>query len=252
MLIVFRDISREFLAKHAGAEFVSHVSHELKTPLNTLGAYSELLLGYASLTEAERVDAVNVIHGEVERMTRLINNLLNISKAETGTLQLVRTRVKMHDLLQDVFDSMSSVALGKGIELELKIPPDLGSARLDKEMFRIAINNLISNAIKYSNPGGKVTLSARNLDDDQRQISVRDQGIGIAPDECEKVFLKYYRVGNSETASRSGHGLGLYLAKQIIELHHGSITVNSELGKGTEFIITFKAQPVQLEESKAL
>lgn len=252
MLIVFRDVSKEYIAKQAGTEFVSHVSHELKTPLNTLSAYSELLLDHASLTETELVDAVNVIHNEVERMSGLINNLLNISKMETGTLQLARKRVKVHDLVQDAFDSMSSNALGKGVELELNIPPDLGSVRLDKDMFRIAIDNLLSNAIKYSNPGGKVTLGARNLDDGQMQISVRDQGIGITPEECEKVFLKYYRVNNSETASRSGHGLGLYLAKQIIELHHGAITVNSELGKGTEFIITFKAQPVQLEESQAL
>ncbi len=251
MLIVFRDISKEHLAKQAGAEFVSHVSHELKTPLNTLSAYSELLLDYASLAESERVDAVNVIHGEVERMAGLINNLLNISKMETGTLQLVRKRVKVHDLLQDAFNSMNNNALGKGIELALMIPPDLGSVRLDKDMFRIAIDNLLSNAIKYSNPGGKITLSTQALDDDQIQISVRDQGIGISPEDSEKIFHKYYRANNSETELRSGHGLGLYLAKQIIELHHGSISVNSELGKGTEFIITFKAQPVQLEESQA-
>jgi len=251
MLIVFRDISKEHLAKQAGAEFVSHVSHELKTPLNTLSAYSELLLDYASLSETERVDAVNVIHSEVERMDALISNLLNISKMETGTLQLARKRVKMHELLQDAFNSINSNALGKGVALELKIPPDLGSVRLDKDMFRIAIDNLLSNAIKYSNSGGKITLSAQALDDYQIQISVRDQGIGISPEDSEKVFLKYYRASNSETASRSGHGLGLYLAKQIIELHHGSITVNSELGKGTEFIITFRAQPVQLEELQA-
>lgn len=250
MLIIFRDISKEYFAKQAGAEFVSHVSHELKTPLNTLATYSELLLDHASLTEAERVEAVNVIHDEVERMAALINNLLNISKMDTGTLQLVRKRVKLHDLMQDAFDSMSNNALGKGVVLELKIPPDLGSVRLDKDLFRIAIDNLLSNAIKYSNPGGKVTVSAQNLDHDQMQISVRDRGIGISPEDCEKVFLKYYRASNSETVSRSGHGLGLYLAKQIISLHHGAITVNSELGKGTEFIITFKAQPVQLEESQ--
>ena len=252
MLIIFRDISKEYLAKQAGAEFVSHVSHELKTPLNTLATYSELLLDHASLTEAEQVNAVNVIRGEVERMAGLINNLLNISKMDTGTLQLVRKRVKLHDLMQDAFDSMSNNALGKGVELELKIPPDLGSVRLDKDLFRIAIDNLLSNAIKYSNPGGKVTVSAQNLDDDQMQISVRDQGIGISPEDCEKVFLKYYRAKNSEAASRGGHGLGLYLAKQIVSLHHGTITVNSELGKGTEFIITFKAQPVQLEGSQDL
>ena len=251
MLIVFRDISKEHLAKQAGAEFVSHVSHELKTPLNTLSAYSELLLDYASLSEAERVDAVNVIHGEVEHMAGLINNLLNISKMETGTLQLARKRVKVHDLLQDAFNSMSNHALGKGAELALMIPPDLGSVRLDKDLFRIAIDNLLCNAIKYSKTGGKITLSAQTLDDDQIQISVRDQGIGISPEDSEKIFHKYYRANNSETESRSGHGLGLYLAKQIIELHHGSISVNSELGKGTEFIITFKAQPVQLEESQA-
>ena len=251
MLIVFRDISKEHLAKQAGAEFVSHVSHELKTPLNTLSAYSELLLDYASLAETERVDAVNVINSEVERMAALINNLLNISKMETGTLQLARKRVKIHDLLQDAFNSMNSNALGKGVALELKIPPDLGSARLDKDMFRIAIDTLLSNAIKYSNAGGKVTLCAQALDDDQIQISVRDQGIGIAPEDSQKIFMKYYRANNSETALRSGHGLGLYLAKQIIELHHGAISVNSELGKGTEFIITFKAQAVQLEELQA-
>ena len=250
MLIIFRDISKEYFAKQAGAEFVSRVSHELKTPLNTLSTYSELLLDHATLTEAEQVEAVNVIHGEVERMTGLINNLLNISKMDSGTLHLVRKRVKLHDLMQDAFDSMSNNALGKGVELELKIPPDLGSVRLDKDLFRIAIDNLLSNAIKYSNPGGKVTVSAQNLDDDQMQISVRDQGIGISPEDCEKVFLKYYRANNSETASRSGHGLGLYLARQIISLHHGTITVNSDPGKGSEFIITFKAQPVRLEESQ--
>lgn len=250
MLIIFRDISKEYFAKQAGAEFVSRVSHELKTPLNTLSTYSELLLDHATLTEAEQVEAVNVIHGEVERMTGLINNLLNISKMDSGTLHLVRKRVKLHDLMQDAFDSMSNNALGKGVELELKIPPDLGSVRLDKDLFRIAIDNLLSNAIKYSNPGGKVTVSAQNLDNDQMQISVRDQGIGISPEDCEKVFLKYYRANNSETASRSGHGLGLYLARQIISLHHGTITVNSDSGKGSEFIITFKAQPVQLEESQ--
>jgi two-component system sensor histidine kinase VicK len=248
---MFRYISREYLAKQAGAEFVAHVSHELKTPLNTLSAYSELLLDYATLTDEIRTGAVNVIHGEVERMTGLINNLLNISKMEAGTLQLSRTRVKVYDLLQDAYTAMSSHALGKHIKLELQIPPDLGSIKLDKALFRIAIDNLLSNAIKYSNPGGIVTLSAHITGDNQMQISVRDQGIGISAEDQEKIFHKYYRASTAETASRSGHGLGLFLAKQIIDLHHGTITVRSELNKGTEFTITFRAQPAQLEESSA-
>ncbi len=251
MLVVFRDVSKEHLAKQAGVEFVSHVSHELKTPLNTLSAYSELLLDYNTLAESDRVNAVNVIHSEVERMSGLISNLLSISKMETGTLQLSRKRVKLQDLLQDAFDNMQNSALGKNIKLALNISPEVGSVRLDKEMFRIAIDNLLSNAIKYSNVGGSVTVSAHVMDDEQIQISVKDQGIGISAEDTEKVFNKYYRANNQETAMRSGHGLGLYLAKQIVELHHGSIKVNSELGHGTEFIITIKAQQVQLEELQA-
>ena len=185
-------------------------------------------------------------------MAGLINNLLNISKLETGTLKLERKRVKIHDLLQDAYDRINKSAFDKGVAIQLNIPPDLGSARLDKELFRIAIDNLLSNAVKYSNSGSQVTLSAQNPDTNQKMISVRDQGIGISPEDCEKVFLKYYRSSSNEVTSRSGHGLGLYLVKQIVEMHHGAVTVNSELGKGTEFRITFKAQPVQLEESDDL
>lgn len=250
-LIVFRDVTAELLAKMAGAEFVSHVSHELKTPLNTLIMYSELLLDYAALDEGERVNAVNVIQGEAHRMASLINNLLNISKLDAGTMKLARSRVKLHDLLQDAYDTMLPNAEAGNIQLQLKMPPDLGSVRLDKDLFRIAIDNLLSNAIKYSDPGGTVLLSAELLDDNQMQIRVRDQGIGISPEDCARIFDKYYRAGSAEAAMRSGHGLGLYLARQIVELHHGAIAVDSTLGQGTEFVLTFKAQAVNLEEGMA-
>jgi PAS domain S-box-containing protein len=252
VLFLFRDITREHFAKQAGAEFVAHVAHELKTPLNAVMGYSELLLDRATLSDAEQVNAVNVIHSEVGRMAGLINNLLNITKMESGTLQPVRKRVKLHDLMQDAFESLLNSSLGKNVELELAVPPDLGSMRLDKDLFRIAIDNLLGNAIKYSNAGGKVTVSASTLDDGQIQIRVRDRGIGIAAEDCERIFTKYYRVASAETATRTGHGLGLYLARQIVELHHGTIGVTSELGKGTEFVITLKAQPVQLEVSEVL
>jgi signal transduction histidine kinase len=134
------------------------------------------------------------------------------------------------------------------VEMELKTPPDIGSARLDKDLFRIAIDNLLNNAVKYSRPGGRVVLKAEKLSDDQMKITVSDQGIGISPGESERVFEKYYRGSSKEVTSRSGHGLGLYLAKRIVELHHGTISVHSELGKGTEFSIQFEAQPVPLEE----
>jgi len=247
MLIAFRDVSEEHLARQAGAEFVAQVSHELKTPLTTIATFSELLLGYSKLSDQDRVEAVNTIHSEVERAAQLINNLLNISKLETGTLPIERQRVKIQDLLQEIVDSMSKSARARQVQVELKIPPDLGSARLDKDLFRIAIDNLLSNAIKYSRPRGRVILNAEKLPENQMKISVSDQGIGISPEVCERVFEKYYRSGSKEVTSRSGHGLGLYLAKRIVELHHGTISVHSELGKGTEFLVQFEAQPARLE-----
>jgi PAS domain S-box-containing protein len=252
MMFVFRDISIEHKARQAGSDFVSHVAHELKTPLNALLGYSELLLHRSTLSEAEQVNAVNVIRSETERMATLINNLLNISKMEGGSLKPERARVRLHDLIQDAFQSLHNSALGKSIELELSIPPDIGSVRLDKYLFRIAVDNLLSNAIKYSNPGGRIVVSVGTLDDGQIQIKVRDQGIGISADDCRRIFDKYYRSSSDAAASRTGHGLGLYLAKQIIELHQGTISVASELGKGTEFTVTLKAQPVTLEMSEAV
>jgi signal transduction histidine kinase len=208
-----------------------------------------LLLDYATLGESDRVAAVNVIHDEVERMAALINNLLNISKLETGTLPMTRQRVKLAELLRDSADKMAKNADTKGVQLELRIPPDLESLALDKELFRIAIDNLLSNAVKYSDPGGKVTVAATHLNDDEMRITVSDEGIGMSAEDCRKVFDKYYRSGDPLAESRSGHGLGLYVARQIVELHHGKLSVASELGKGTQFAIEFSVQAAKLRET---
>jgi signal transduction histidine kinase len=247
MLILFRDVSEHYVARHAGMEFVAQVSHELKTPLTTIATFSELLLDYAKLSAEDRVEAVNGIHSEVARAASLISNLLNVFKLEAGTLPLERQRVKINDLLADSAQSMRRSAQSRQIELEVKIPPHLGSANLDKDLFRIAIDNLVGNAIKYSRPGGRVTLAAEKLAGEQIRISVTDEGIGISAEETDKVFDKYYRSSSQEVAARSGHGLGLYLAKRIVELHHGTIAVHSELGKGTQFSIEFEAAAAPLE-----
>ena len=249
MLIVFRDISEEQQARQAGVEFVAHVAHELKTPLSGISAYSELLFDYAGLDEKTRVTAVNAIHEEAVHAAALINNLLNISKLETGALSIHTKRVNMSDLLREAAENMRTNAAARNVSLVLDIAPDLSSAKLDKDMIRIAIDNLLGNAFKYSNPGGTVTLRAENLDDLQMKISVRDQGIGISPEDCAKVFDKYYRSGDNEVATRSGHGLGLFLVKQIVEMHYGTISVSSELGKWTEFTIQFHTQTQELDAS---
>jgi len=247
MLVVFRDVSEQHVARHAGIEFVAQVSHELKTPLTTISTFSELLLDYHKLSEEDRVEAVNGIHAEVRRTAALIANLLNVFKLDAGTLPIERQRVKINDLLREVAHSLGKAAQGRKVQLELKIPPDLGSARLDKDLFRIAIDNLVGNAIKYSRPGGGVTLSAERLSHGDLKISVTDDGIGISSEDAEKIFDKYYRSSSKEVAASGGHGLGLYLAKRIVELHNGTISVESELGKGTHFSIQLEAATAPLE-----
>jgi signal transduction histidine kinase len=201
------------------------------------------------LDDSERVNAVNVIHDETERATALITNLLNLSKLEAGTLPLNRQRVQMADVLRDAAESMGKAAQTRGIGIDLLVPHDLGSARVDKTLFRVALDNLVSNAIKYSDPGTRVTIAAEKAGDLEMRIIVRDRGLGIPAADLDKIFEKYYRSNEKALAERPGHGLGLYLAKQIVEMHHGSISVASELGKGTEFTLQFDAQSQKLDES---
>jgi signal transduction histidine kinase len=239
-LVVLRDVTREQLARQAGNDFVAHVSHELKSPLNVIGMYAETLADAGD--EALRVESLNVIQDEIERMNALVGNLLNVSKLETGSMSPERNRVRLDDLLRDAYDHALPRAEGKNLRLSLDLPRELEAVSIDKDLFRIVLNNLLTNAIKYNRPGGSVVLSARN-EDHEIVIGVRDTGIGIASADHERVFEKFYRVSESGDTARGGHGLGLYLAAQIVELHHGRLVVDSEPGIGSTFSIHLNIVP---------
>ncbi|WP_137173059.1 cell wall metabolism sensor histidine kinase WalK [Massilia sp. HP4] len=237
-LVVLRDVTREHLARQAGNDFVAHVSHELKSPLNVIGMYAEMLAD--SDEESLRVESLNVIQDEIERMNALVGNLLNVSKLETGSMSPERNRVRLDDLLRDAHDQALPRAEGKQLRVLLDLPRELEAVAIDKDLFRIALNNLLTNAIKYNRPGGSVTLAARN-EDNEIVISVRDTGIGIPTADQGRIFDKFYRVSESDApVKRGGHGLGLYLAAQIVELHHGRIVLDSEPGVGSTFSIHLK------------
>jgi two-component system sensor histidine kinase VicK len=236
MLVLFRDVSEQYLARQAGMEFVAQVSHELKTPLTTIATFSELLLDYAKLSAEDRVEAVNGIHGEVGRAVGLITNLLNVFKLEAGTLPLERQRVKINDLLADAVQSMRRSSQGREVELELKIPPDLGSARLDKDLFRIAIDNLVGNAIKYGARGGWIGIEARRAGGEVG-ITISDRGIGIAPADQQRIFEPFYRADDVVDAQMQGAGLGLSLVLRIVQAHGGRIAVKSAKDAGSQFTV---------------
>ncbi|MDQ2822891.1 MAG: PAS domain-containing sensor histidine kinase [Pseudomonadota bacterium] len=249
-LVVLRDATREHLARQAGNDFVAHVAHELKSPLNVIGMYCEMLAD-AATEEALRVESVNVIQDEVERMTGLVSNLLNVSKLEMGAMRPDRHRIKLDDLLRDVYQHARTRAEAKGIRLDMQVPRDISAVAVDKDLFRISLNNLLNNAIKYNQPGGTVVLAAEEGTDDI-VISVRDSGIGMAPADAARVMEKFYRVAETGEQARGGHGLGLYLAKQIVELHHGQLTLESALGHGSTFAIHLNKMPALVDGANVL
>lgn len=238
-LIICRDVTAEALAKQARGDFVAHVSHELKSPLNVLKMYSELLMGEEGNELEIRTEAVNVISDEVERLALLINNLLSISKIEMGSISLERQRVKLLELLTDAFRTVSRNAKDEELELKLELPHELSPLSLDKDLFRVAINNLLTNAIKYNRPHGSVTLTAEETES-QIFIQVKDTGLGISEHDQEHILEKFYRSDSDQVREKPGHGLGLALAKNIIEVHQGKLMLESTLGVGSTFTIIFE------------
>lgn len=237
-LIVVRDITLEAIEKNSGAEFVAHVTHELKSPLNVLAMYSETLMDDGGRDEVIRTEAINVIRDQVERMTMLINNLLSVSQIESGVLKPRRARTKLSDLLKDLYDGAREISQAKELNLSMKVPQELSKINIDKDLIYIALKNLLTNAIKYNRANGSVTLAAEETDE-SILIKVTDTGLGISQADLSKIFEKFYRSSDPEAAARGGHGLGLYLAKQIVALHYGRLSVASELGVGSEFTISF-------------
>jgi PAS domain S-box-containing protein len=235
-LIVFRDISKEAAIHRQQGEFVAHVAHELKTPLNTLSLCTEALFNEGADDPESRVESANIMHDEIERLAGLIDNLLSITKIETGQISVGRQRLRLRDFLQDTFDVAARSEKARELTFEIDLPPDVPSIMADKDLLRIAINNLLTNAVKYSRPGGVVTMNCEETEQTIR-IVVSDTGIGIDPDEQGRIFDRFYRSENPEARQRVGHGLGLSLARDIVQLHHGTLTVNSTPGEGSEFII---------------
>ena len=234
-LILFQDVSSEARAEQSRSEFVAHLAHELKAPLHTLSMYTEALQDDAETPEEFQVEAVNVISDEVERLARLINNLLSMAQIEMGTMTLDRQRIKLVDLVRDTTEAVSRTARGRDLSFELDLPNEVIPVQVDKELLRIAISNLLTNAIKYTDAGGTITVSVRETND-AVSICVADTGIGIPEEEQSRIFSKFYRVQDDDTENRSGHGLGLPLAQDIVRMHHGSIQVDSQSGMGVSVL----------------
>jgi PAS domain S-box-containing protein len=247
-VFALRDITHEGVELKNNSEFIAHVAHELKAPLNVLFMYSETLLDHADASRELTIEAANVIHDETERISQMIDNLLNLTMIEMGTVAMRRQRIKVAEFLEDIYQTMSRNKQVQTMEFNLKLEDDLGTVQLDKDLVRVCINNLVSNAIKYNRPDGKIELSAEHQDN-EIIIRVRDTGIGISADDQQLIFSKFYRSDDAEVRKRTGHGLGLSLVNEIVKLHHAKIQLNSTPGEGSEFVITFNRESQMLKDA---
>jgi two-component system sensor histidine kinase VicK len=247
-LVVLADVTVEALAKQARKEFVANLSHELKTPLHVIGMYGEMLMEDDGASRELNIEAGNVISDEVERVTSLINNMLSITKIEMGSISVSRRRTRLTDFLKDTFDTAARGTQDNELNFSLEIPTEMSPVNVDKDLLRVALNNLLTNAIKYNKPGGQVVLGAEETEGEIR-IFVRDTGIGISCEDQSNIFDRFFRAEQPEGSETGGHGLGLSLAKEIVEIHWGELQVSSTPGEGSEFTILLKKSPILLKEA---
>ena len=223
--------------------FVSTVSHELRTPMTSIKGYVDNILDglTGALTEKQSYYLSRVKHN-VERLTRMINDLLDLSRIEAGRVELHLGAVCTRDLITDVAEGFQRIAQEKGIILRTEFSGELAPVWGDRDKLHQVLTNLIQNAIKFSPKGGEVRVESHMREGGAVQISVVDTGGGIPPHELDRVFDRFYR-GESVPTEDRGSGLGLPIAKSLVELHGGRIWAESTIGQGSRFFFTVPLGP---------
>ncbi len=230
------DIRAETEERGRQAEFVSSVSHELKTPLASIRAYTELLMDDDVDDPNERLELLKFIDEQVTRLTRMVNNLLNLARVESGVIKVQREDIDLNRVLKKSIEVVAATAREKNITIVEELSELYLPAHLDLDLFGQAIINLLSNAIKYTPEGGEVRLRSR-MQDTEAVIDVQDNGMGIPAESLPKLFERFYRVPQNNKAA-AGTGLGLALVKYIVtSIHDGAIAVTSQVDKGSCFSV---------------
>jgi signal transduction histidine kinase len=230
--------SRELeAASRHKSEFLANMSHELRTPLNAVLGYAELIQdGIYGEVPAKMGDVLERIQQNGRHLLGLINDVLDLSKIEAGQLTLAPVDYAMRELVLDVVSATEALAAEKKLALEVDVPPDLPRGRGDERRLTQVLLNLVSNAIKFTE-AGSVCVRAK-VEDGSFVVAVTDTGVGIAPEDRERIFEEFQQVDTSSTRRKGGTGLGLAIAKRIVELHGGRIWVESTPGQGSTFAFT--------------
>lgn len=230
-------------ANQAKSDFLANMSHELRSPLNAIIGFSEVLQGgLAGDLNARQKEYSGEIHNSGQHLLSLINDILDLSKIEAGKMTLELEKTNLPLLLEGCMSIVREKALVHNIALKTSIAAGLGDAMVDVRKFKQMVYNLLANAVKFTPDGGSVLLETQLISAGQIEFSVCDTGIGIAEKDMERLFAPFEQLDSSLTRKYEGTGLGLSMVKRLAELHGGSVSVRSELGKGSRFTVRIPLQ----------
>jgi two-component system phosphate regulon sensor histidine kinase PhoR len=239
-LVVLHDITRLRRLEQIRRDFVANVSHELRTPLASIKGYAETLRDGALDDKKHRLEFVTTIEEQAVHLTKLVDDLLDLSAIESGHRPPRLASGALRPLLESAAKEAAPSAADRKVRVVPRPPEGLPAASFDADQIRQVLANLVSNAVKYSEPGGLVELSATVVDG-EIVVSVRDEGVGIPDADLPRVFERFYRVDKSRTREEGGTGLGLAIVKHLVEAHGGRVWVASRQPGGSTFFFSLKA-----------
>ncbi|HET9496672.1 MAG TPA: ATP-binding protein [Chloroflexia bacterium] len=249
------ELARAFNAMAGGLErleqlrrgMVSDIAHELRTPLSNIRGYLEAMRDGVTRPDAALIAS---LHEEALLLTRLVDDLQQLELADAGQLKLVRQEVDLGDVIEQAAVASRPAATSKDVSITTEVEPDLPPADADRERVGQVLRNLLDNAIRHTPEGGSITVAARDTGG-ELEVSVRDTGPGIPPEHLPNIYERFYRSDSSRTRSTGGAGLGLSIARQLVELHGGRIRAESAEGEGSTFYFTLPKSPAAQPEREA-
>jgi two-component system phosphate regulon sensor histidine kinase PhoR len=243
MLVLLRDLSEQERVNQMRADFVANASHELRTPLASLRGFIETLQGSARYDEAARERFLGIMASQAERMSRLIDDLLSLSRVEMNAHLPLTARIDLNEVLNHVSDTMEPLARARGQTLNVERLAGGAMVRGDRDELVQLFQNLVQNAVKYGVDGGRADVTIRRLAPSPGapsifRIAVADNGPGIAPEHIPRLTERFYRVDVASSRDKGGTGLGLAIVKHVLARHRGELDIESEQGRGSVFTVT--------------
>jgi two-component system cell cycle sensor histidine kinase PleC len=233
--------------------FLANMSHELRTPLNAIIGFSEMMIAetFGALGHDKYKEYLTDVHSSAEHLLQIINEVLDMSKIEAGRIELEEEQVDMRELMESIVRMLDSRAFGNNVKLELLSDEQLPDLYADKRLLRQILINLAGNAVKFSKVDSTVTIRADLADNNEFHITVSDEGVGIPEDQIDQALEPFGQISDrADNSLHNGTGLGLPLAKAMVNLHGGFLEIKSTVGQGTDVFITFPAERTVIKTKK--